>query len=84
MFLSGQVFPLQSMPAILLPLSYLLPLTFGLIAVRLTLLGGATLTEVAVPLVALAIMAVSFSILAKLMVNYAERHAKAKATLTMF
>jgi len=84
MFLSGQVFPLQSMPAFLLPLSYLLPLTFGLIAVRLTLLGGATLTEVAVPLVALAIMIVFFSVLARLMVGYAERRAKAKATLTMF
>lgn len=84
MFLSGQVFPLQSMPAILLPLSYLLPLTFGLIAVRLTLLGGATLIEVAVPLIVLAVMAIFFSALAKLMVNYAERRAKAKATLTMF
>jgi ABC-2 type transport system permease protein len=84
MFLSGQVFPLQSMPAFLLPLSYLLPLTFGLIAVRLTLLGGATLTEVAVPLVALVIMIVFFSVLARLMVGYAERRAKAKATLTMF
>jgi ABC-2 type transport system permease protein len=84
MFLSGQVFPLQSMPAFLLPLSYLLPLTFGLIAVRLTLLGGATLTEVAVPLVALVIMIVFFSVLARLMVGYAERRAKANATLTMF
>ena len=84
MFLSGQVFPLQSMPAILLPLSYLLPLTFGLIAVRLTMLGGATLFDVAVPLAALAFMIVIFSILAKLLVDYAERHAKAKATLAMF
>jgi ABC-2 type transport system permease protein len=84
MFLSGQVFPLQSMPAFLLPLSYLLPLTFGLIAVRLTLLGGATLTGVAAPLGALAVMAVFFFVLAKLMVDYAERHAKAKGTLTMF
>jgi ABC-2 type transport system permease protein len=84
MFLSGQVFPLQSMPAVLLPLSYMLPLTFGLIAVRFTLLGGATLLDVAIPLSALAIMAVSFSILARLLVNYAEKRAKANATLTMF
>jgi ABC-2 type transport system permease protein len=84
MFLSGQVFPLQSMPAILLPLSYLLPLTFGLIAVRLTMFGGATLFDVAVPLAALAVMTICFLVLAMVLVNFAERRAKAKATLTMF
>jgi len=84
MFLSGQIFPLQSMPGFLLPFSYLLPLTFGLMAVRLTLLGGASMHEVAVPLVALAIMTIVFLILARVLVNYAERRAKAKATLTQF
>lgn len=84
MFLSGQIFPLQSMPSFLLPFSYLLPLTFGLMAVRLTLLGGASMYAVAIPLVALACMAIIFFILAKLLVNYAERRAKANATLTQF
>jgi ABC-2 type transport system permease protein len=84
MFLSGQIFPLQSMPMVLLPLSYLLPLTFGLISVRLTLLGGATTSDVAIPLLALALMATIFLMLAKLLVNYAERRAKIKATLTQF
>jgi ABC-2 type transport system permease protein len=84
MFLSGQIFPLQSMPTFLLPLSYLLPLTFGLMAVRLTLLGGASLYSVAIPLVALASMAMIFLTLASVLVNYAERRAKANATLTQF
>lgn len=84
MFLSGQIFPLQSMPKALLPLSYLLPLTFGLIAVRLTLLGGASMFDVMIPLVALASMTVVFFVLARLLVNYAEHYAKAKATLTQF
>jgi ABC-2 type transport system permease protein len=84
MFLSGQVFPLQFMPAVLLPLSYLLPLTFGLMAVRLTLLGGASLFNVAVPLGALAFMTVFFFVLAKFLVDYAERRAKVNATLTQF
>jgi ABC-2 type transport system permease protein len=84
MFLSGQIFPLQSMPQFLLPISFLLPLTFGLISVRFTLLGGATISEVAVPLVALASMTVFFFIMASLVVNYAERRAKANATLTEF
>lgn len=84
MFLSGQVFPLQSMPAFLLPLSYLLPLTFGLMAVRLTLFGGASMYDVAIPLAVLASMAVIFFLLSRLLVSYAERRAKVKATLTQF
>jgi len=84
MFLSGLIFPLQSMPTVLLPLTYLLPLTFGLITVRLTLLGGASMVDVAVPLAILAFMTVAFFSMAMWLVNYAERNAKAKATLTQF
>jgi ABC-2 type transport system permease protein len=84
MFLSGQIFPLQSMPSFLLPLSYLLPLTFGLMAVRLTLLGGASMYTVEIPLAALACMTIIFFILANLLVTYAERRAKANATLTQY
>jgi ABC-2 type transport system permease protein len=84
MFLSGQIFPLQSMPAFLLPLSYLLPLTFGLMAVRLTLLGGASMNNVTIPLLALASMTVILFTLADVLANYAERRAKANATLTQF
>lgn len=84
MFLSGQVFPLQSMPGFLLPFSYLLPLTFGLIAVRLTLLGGASMLNVATALAALASMTIIFFTLSMLLANYAERRAKQKATLTEF
>jgi ABC-2 type transport system permease protein len=83
-FLSGQIFPLQKMPTFLLPLSYLLPLTFGLMAVRLTLLGGASIYAVTMPLAALASMTIIFLVLAGLFVNYAERKAKANATLTQF
>ena len=84
MFFSGLVFPLQAMPRTLLSISYLIPLTFGLLSVRLTLLGGATLFDVAVPLLVLAFMALVFLILATWLIGYAERNAKAKATLTQF
>lgn len=84
MFLSGLIFPLQSVPRALLPLSYLLPLTFGLISVRLTLLGGASIFDVAVPLVVLVSMVIIFFTLAIWLIGYAERSAKAKATLTQF
>jgi ABC-2 type transport system permease protein len=84
MFLSGLIFPLQSMPEALLPISYLLPLTFGLISVRLTLLGGASIFDVAIPLTILGIMIIIFAASAVWLVGYAERNAKAKATLTQF
>lgn len=84
MFLSGLIFPLQSMPRALLPFSYLLPLTFGLISVRLSLLGGATIFDIAVPLAILASMTIIFFTLAAWLIGYAERTAKAKATLTQF
>jgi ABC-2 type transport system permease protein len=84
MFLSGLIFPLQSMPEALLPISYLLPLTFGLISVRLTMLGGASIFDVAVPLTILASMILVFFSLAIWLIGYAERCAKAKATLTQF
>ncbi len=51
---------------------------------RLTLLGGASLLDVAVPLMLLASMAVVFLIIATWLIGYAERNAKAKATLTQF
>lgn len=84
MFLSGLIFPLQAMPQALLPFSYLLPLTFGLVAVRLTLLGGASIAGVAVPLIALALMTLVFFVLAIWVIDRAEREAKRKATLTQF
>lgn len=84
MFFSGLVFPLQAMPRTLLSISYLIPLTFGLLSMRLTLLGGASLLDVAVPLMILAFMTLVFLILATWLIDYAERNAKAKATLTQF
>jgi len=84
MFFSGLIFPLQSMPRALLPISYLIPLTFGLISVRLTALGGASIFDVAVPLGILASMAIVFFALAIWLIGYTERSAKAKATLTQF
>jgi len=84
MFFSGLAFPLQAMPRTLLSISYLIPLTFGLLSLRLTLLGGATLPDVAVPLMILSLMSVVFLLLATWLIDYAERNAKKKATLTQF
>lgn len=84
MFFSGLAFPLQAMPRTLLSISYLIPLTFGLLSLRLTLLGGASLLDVAVPLAVLIFMSLLFFVIATWLIGYAERSAKAKATLTQF
>jgi len=84
MFFSGLVFPLQAMPRALLSFSYVIPLTFGLLSFRLSLLGGAFLADVAVPLVVLALMTLIFLGLAAWLIGYVERNAKKKATLTQF
>jgi len=84
MFFSGLAFPLQAMPRALLSISYLIPLTFGLLSLRLTLLGGASLIDVGVPLTVLASMTLLFLALSTWLIGYAERKAKAKATLTQF
>jgi len=84
MFFSGLAFPLQAMPQTLLSISYLIPLTFGLLSLRLTFLGGALLYDIAVPLLILAFMALVFLVFALWLIGYAERNAKKKATLTQF
>jgi len=84
MFFSGLAFPIQAMPRALLSISYLIPLTFGLLSLRLTLLGGASLFDVAVPLGILAFMTLLFVTIATWLIGYAERKAKQKATLTQF
>ena len=84
MFLSGLIFPIQSMPSYLIPLSYFLPLTFGLVSLRSTLLGGADLASVATPLALLAFMTAFFLLISRWLISYAEKQAKVKATLTQF
>lgn len=84
MFFSGLVFPLQAMPVALLSVSYLIPLTFALTSLRLTLLGGAVLSDVATPLMILALMTLLFFALSTWLIGQAERKAKRKATLTQF
>jgi ABC-2 type transport system permease protein len=43
LFLCGLFFPIERLPALLQPLSYALPLTYGADAIRGTVLGAATM-----------------------------------------
>ena len=83
-FVSGTVVPTSAFPSYLAQLTYLLPLTVGLIAVRLTLLAGASLHDV-LPLIAgLAMATVVLGFLGKWLISRAEASAKSKGTLGLF
>jgi len=54
MVLSGFMFPIESMPAAIVPLTYLIPLRYALVVLRGAFLKGASITDLAVPLAAMA------------------------------
>ncbi|WP_239022357.1 ABC transporter permease [Raineyella fluvialis] len=58
MLLSGYIFPLESMPKVLLPVAYAIPLTHVLAVMRGAFVHGAGFSALAVPLLALAGFAV--------------------------
>jgi ABC-2 type transport system permease protein len=63
MVLSGFMFPIESMPAAIVPLTYLIPLRYALTVLRGAFLKGAGIGDLAVPLAAMAVFsAVIFGI----------------------
>jgi ABC-2 type transport system permease protein len=56
--LSGFMFPIESMPAPIVPLTYFIPLRYALIVVRSSFLKGSSIADLAVPLLAM----VAFSV----------------------
>ncbi len=83
-FASGTVIPSSAFPFYLAQLTYLIPLTLGLICVRLTLLAGATLGDVIVPILGLVAMTLVLPSVGKWLISRAEASAKAQGTLGLF
>ena len=54
MVLSGFIFPIESMPALIQPFTKLIPMTWALIVVRNSFMKGSDFAPLAVPLLALA------------------------------
>lgn len=54
MVLSGFMFPIESMPALIVPLTYLIPLRYALVVLRGAFLKGAGVADLGVPLLAMA------------------------------
>ncbi len=83
-YVSGLVVPQNALPQTLAQAGYLIPLTIGLIALRLSLLGGALLQDIELLLLSLLIMIVVYIVLAHFLIKIAEKSAKIKGTLALF
>jgi ABC-2 type transport system permease protein len=57
MVLSGFIFPIESMPAAIVPLTYLIPLRYALVVVRSAFLKGSDVFDLWVPLTAMVVFA---------------------------
>jgi len=58
MVLSGFIFPIESMPPAIVPLTYFIPLRYALVVMRGAFLKGATIRDLWVPLLAMTAFAV--------------------------
>lgn len=83
-FFTGTNFPVGALPTLLQAVSYALPMTYGLIAVRAAFLGTGTWENLAFDLGALAAFTVVFWILGVILVGRMEKLAKERGTLHTF
>ncbi len=83
-FLSGLRFPVRILPGVLQAVASILPLTYGIHAARLSLIGGETILRIWFDLLAMAIMGLSFMLFSQYLIALIERRAKKEGTLSLF
>jgi ABC-2 type transport system permease protein len=81
--LSGSYFPINSLPFVIQLLASLIPLTFGLDAIRRVLVQGAGIADISLNLVAMVIFILVLFPLAKFALNYMENLGKKEGRLTL-
>lgn len=82
--LGGAYFPIDVMPSWMQKLSFLIPVTYSLDALRLTMLKGASLAMVAKPVITLAIMAAVLLPASTAIFAAAVRKGRREGTLTQY
>lgn len=82
--LGGVYYPVTVLPTFLQPLAALLPITYSLRAMRLAVLQGATVAELATDLLALAVFAVTLVPLGLVAFRIALRKARRDGSLTQY
>ena len=83
-FFSGVAFPVTSLPQMLQYVSYLLPVTYGILVMRESILNGANISTIWLDLLPLYTMAAIFMIAGHVTLKIVERRAKKKGTLYLF
>ncbi len=84
-FFSGVAFPsVTSLPQMLQYVSYLIPVTYGILVMRNSILKGADISAIWLDLLPLYIMAAIFMIAGHITLKIVERRAKKKGTLYLF
>lgn len=83
-FFAGVQFPVAALPAAVQAVSYAIPVTYGLLAVRATLIGNAGWADVSDTLITLAILTVGLFTAGAWMVNRMEMIAKKRGTLHQY
>jgi ABC-2 type transport system permease protein len=82
--LAGVLYPITVLPAWLLPVSYLLPLTYSLQAMRRAILTGDSLSTMASDVVALLLFAAILLPVSFVAFRYAVKRAKIEGSLTQY
>jgi len=83
-FFSGVAFPVSALPQMLQYFSYLFPVTYGISAMRKSILTGGNLEVIWLELVLLYVMTAIFLISGYFTLKLVERQAKKKGTLYLF
>lgn len=83
-FFTGTNFPIGALPVILQAVSYALPMTYGMIAVRAAFLGTATWASLSTDFLALIGFTALFWVLGVILVGRMEKLAKERGTLHQF
>jgi len=82
-FFSGVAFPVQSLPFLLQYVSYALPLTYAIDALRRTI-ATPTPSPISYDILVLCVFALTFAVLARVLISRVERQAKLKGDLYMY
>lgn len=83
-FFSGVAFPVSALPQMLQYISYMIPVTYGILALRKCVLQACDLTGIWIDLAPLWLMTMVFLILGKVALRIVERRAKKTGTLYLY
>jgi ABC-2 type transport system permease protein len=83
-FFSGVAFPVSVLPQMLQYVSYMIPVTYGILALRESILLGLDLGGVWIRIAPLWLLSALFLVLGQITLRVVERQAKKNGTLYMF